>query len=67
MTDKRRITRAEYTTDGGGRLFTRQALTDYRSDLCRELETIGKVALACRYRRMTLQQFAANGGYVIIK
>jgi hypothetical protein len=60
-------TRSEFTTDGGGRLFTAAKLALYRIELCQELRKQGKERLAQRYEEMTLQQFADNGGYVIVK
>ena len=59
--------RTQFSVDGGGRLFTRASLEAYRVDLAAQLERAGKNALATRYREMSLDAFAANGGYVIVK
>jgi len=59
--------RSAYTIDGSGRLFTRRSLEAYRADLCRELNRAGKAALARRYCEISLAQFAAIGGYVIVR
>lgn len=59
--------RNTYTTDGSGRHFTAKKLEQYRKDLCEELRRVGKAGLAESYEKKTLEAFAANGGYVIVK
>ena len=59
--------RTEYSIRKNGRHFTRKSLEQYRKDLCVELRRTGKEKLADAYETKTLEQFAANGGYVIVK
>ena len=59
--------RTNYSIDGSGRLFRIKKLEEYRSELCRELRKVGKGRIADAYEKMTLEKFAANGGYVIVK
>jgi hypothetical protein len=50
-----------------GRHFTRKGLEQYRADLCVELRRTGKERLANAYMAHSLEWFANNGGYVIVK
>jgi len=60
--------RNQYTTrKSSGRLFTAKKLEQYRKDLCLELRKTNKSRIADTYEKMTLKQFAANGGYIIVK
>lgn len=59
--------RIAYSIRHNGRHFTRKGLEAYRSDLCVALRSAGKTRLADRYQEMTLEQFGAQGGYVIVK
>jgi hypothetical protein len=59
--------RNTYTEDGTGRNFTRPMMELYRHDLCQQLEREGKADRAASYARMSLEDFAHQGGYVIVK
>ncbi len=59
--------RNNYSIRKDGRHFTQKKLELYRKDLCQALRRDGKGKIADTYEKMTLIQFANQGGYVIVK
>jgi len=59
--------RTAYSIRKNGRHFTKKRLEEFRFDLCEELRKTGKDRIADRYIAMTIEAFAAQGGYVIVK
>ena len=64
------MNRNQFSIDGSGRRFSQSGLTNWREQLCQQLEKTGKepkIKTAQSYRKMSLVEFANQGGYTIVK